>query len=223
MDNGAVIYLSDRRLCQQSPVFRCYQTPIEVEPILRFEDNTLAAQQSVEGQFDSNRIVVFLPLVGAIEVADRMVETGEVLYLFVEKGETIRLQNPYESELINYLEIHIEAKQTPTDEVVMVGFDLENKNQLHGINLRLSEFEIRTPKSTDLQSDTVFYIGKYDGRKDDILSFSEPTNVFIFIINGAFEVQNRLLESRDGLLLNDVSEIDFEALSNEAIILVVRT
>jgi quercetin 2,3-dioxygenase len=215
MDNRAVICLADRRLCEQSPVFRCYQTPIEAEPFLRFEDNTLAAQQSVEEQFESDRTIVFLPLMGTVEVNDKLVEAGQVLYQFAEKNETIIVQNPYESELINYLEIHIQSNQKPTEKVVMAEFDLGQKNQLH----RLSEFEIRTPIVTDLQSDTVCYIGKYDGRQDDVLSFSEPTTVFVFIANGAFEVQNRLLESRDGLLLYDVQTLDFEALSEEAIVL----
>ncbi len=204
MDNRAVIYLSDKRLCEQSPVFRCYQTPIEAHPFLRFEDNTLAAQQSVESQFESSRTVVFLPLMGAVEVNEQLVEAGQILYLLAQKNETVIVQNPYESGLINYLEIHIEPNYKPTEKVVITDFDLSQKNRLHNI-------ENRTKVG--------FCIGKYDGRKDGILKLEKPSDVFVFIINGAFEVQNRLLEARDGLLLNNVSEIDFEALSEEAILL----
>jgi redox-sensitive bicupin YhaK (pirin superfamily) len=39
------------------------------------------------------------------------------------------------------------------------------------------------------------------------------------VIEGAFEVQDRLLHAKDGLAVWDTNEIDFEALSNDAILL----
>ena len=58
------------------------------------------------------------------------------------------------------------------------------------------------------------------GREDGVYSLKNPQNgVFVFVIEGAFEVQNRLLEPRDGLAISAVEAIEFEALSNNAIIL----
>jgi hypothetical protein len=50
--------------------------------------------------------------------------------------------------------------------------------------------------------------------------------VFGFVIEGAFEFQNRLLETRDSIALwnedNETLQIEFEALSNDAIILIAE-
>jgi len=44
----------------------------------------------------------------------------------------------------------------------------------------------------------------------------------IFVLEGAFEAEGRLLHSRDGLALWDTNEIEIEALSNDAIILLIE-
>jgi len=47
--------------------------------------------------------------------------------------------------------------------------------------------------------------------------------VYVFVIEGAFEVQNRLLHARDGLSLSSATEVEFEALSNDAMLLILET
>ena len=39
------------------------------------------------------------------------------------------------------------------------------------------------------------------------------------VINGAFEIQNRLLENRDAIILWEITELEFEALSENALII----
>ena len=66
-------------------------------------------------------------------------------------------------------------------------------------------------------------MGKYDGRREGVFKLTKDTHtVFAFVIEGAFEVQNRLLHARDGLGLWNLDEVEFEALSNEAIILLIE-
>lgn len=66
-------------------------------------------------------------------------------------------------------------------------------------------------------------IGKFTGREETVYNVSDPrAGVFFFVVQGAFEVQYRLLESRDGLSLWSTPEIELEALSNDAIILAVE-
>jgi quercetin 2,3-dioxygenase len=45
---------------------------------------------------------------------------------------------------------------------------------------------------------------------------------FMFVIEGAFEVQNRLLQRKDGLLLPEAGEVEFVALSDNGILLVIE-
>jgi redox-sensitive bicupin YhaK (pirin superfamily) len=66
------------------------------------------------------------------------------------------------------------------------------------------------------------FIGQYDGRAEGIFTSWNPNHsAFIFVIEGAFEVQNRLLERRDGLALRNAEMVEFEALSNGAIVLII--
>lgn len=52
---------------------------------------------------------------------------------------------------------------------------------------------------------------------------SNKKGVFAFVIEGAFEIQGRLLEAKDGLALWNDNEIEMEALSNGAIILLIES
>lgn len=54
-------------------------------------------------------------------------------------------------------------------------------------------------------------------------TLKNPKNsIFIFVIEGIFEVQNRLLHARDGLSLTDIDTVELEALSNDAVILLLE-
>ncbi|MEJ0031605.1 MAG: hypothetical protein WDO15_15060 [Bacteroidota bacterium] len=110
-------------------------------------------------------------------------------------SKEITVTNPYKTELVSYLSIQLSSNLD-----VITEFDLDqNKNTL--VNLFPG-----------------IYLGKYDGRRDDALRLNDA---LVFIIEGAFEVQNRLLEPCDGLSLKNIMELEFEALSNEAILLII--
>ena len=69
----------------------------------------------------------------------------------------------------------------------------------------------------------VCFIGKFDGRKEEIYTLKNKNNgIFVFIIDGVFEVQNHLLHARDGLSLKNIEAIEFEALSENAIVLLLE-
>jgi len=62
-------------------------------------------------------------------------------------------------------------------------------------------------------------IRKYDGRIDDVYKIKNTDcRIFAFVIDGAFAVQNRMMQAIDGLALWNVDEKEFEASSNEATI-----
>ena len=64
------------------------------------------------------------------------------------------------------------------------------------------------------------FIGIFDGREEGRYILREQSHgIFGMVINGAFEFQNRLLENRDAVLITDIEELEFEALSENAIIL----
>jgi redox-sensitive bicupin YhaK (pirin superfamily) len=67
-------------------------------------------------------------------------------------------------------------------------------------------------------------IGQFRGRQEARYQLSHKTHgLFVFVIEGAFEVQGRLLHPRDGLAFWNVAEpAELEALSNDAIILLME-
>jgi myo-inositol-hexaphosphate 3-phosphohydrolase len=171
-------------------------------------DETLASGKANQYLVEEDSLIVLLPLVGTVEcdVANKvMVQAGEMLASFAHKGTTITINNPYENQLVNCLQLWF--RQDITARKGVVYFDIDsNKNQLVNI----------------LQSEIKLSIGKFDGRSEAIYKLSQDKSVFVFVIQGAFEVQHRLLESRDGLWLQNVQEIEMEALSNDAIVFLIE-
>ncbi len=94
---------------------------------------------------------------------------------------------------------------------------------------KLSRFKLHEDKDQliSLTPDNmcpIVKIGKFAGRKEAVYKISRQKNsVFAFVIQGAFEVQGRLLHARDGLgLWDDTNLIELEALSNDAIVLLLE-
>jgi hypothetical protein len=74
-----------------------------------------------------------------------------------------------------------------------------------------------------LQGENTVLIGKYDGRAEGTYLAQKPARcVCIFVIEGAFEIQNRLVQPRDGLALWNVDEMVFEVHSQDAVLMVVE-
>ena len=223
----AQIYLESLRGKFQTDGFRSLRTfnygeyrapdrgPVRTLEVLN--DETLMPECSCALQVDKFCQVILLPVVGAIEVEEkgrepRFVNSGEVLFLLASPDKHYTITNPYPDEAVNYLQIRIndgEFLSTPMSlSGITVQFDLSEKNVL---------FPVRGYNGSSAH----LFIGQYDGREEGIFtSWNADHSAFIFVIEGAFEVQNRLLERRDGLALGNADAIEFEALSNGAILLV---
>ncbi|GAB4017652.1 hypothetical protein GCM10028808_49670 [Spirosoma migulaei] len=229
----AQLYLSDQRGCSQVDYFRSFhgfnfgtyleesRTPFGALHLLN--DNTLKAGYRIGMQVEQNTNVILLPLVGGLEynspVGTGFLEAGQAQTLSLSAAMKYEISNPYETELINFLEIWLTNQSSKfTPEGHQTQFDLTNKNKL------LPLFSIHEAGQHGYAQWHSF-IGTYDGRKDDVYSMTDTTNgVFVFILSGAFEVQNRLLHARDGLALTtiDNGEVEFEALSNDAVLMILE-
>jgi len=219
----AKIFLADDRGHSEMPWFRSYNTfnfgkynneyKAAFGSLYVLNDDTLAAGKSLKLSTEENSHIVLIPVVGALAYKDSndnesLLQAGEAQLCSLQHGSSITIANPYEKETINFLQVWIKNSDSlPSGEIHQINFDLnKNNNQLIPL--------FKACNHTQLS------IGKYDGRAEDLYKLSNQSNsVFAFVIEGAFEVQNRLLHARDGLALWNVQEVEFEALSNEAIIL----
>lgn len=228
----AHLYLSDQRGCSQTDFFRSYHSfnfgPYTAEGRNPFgalrvlNDNTLAAGRSVTMQVETPADVLILPLLGGLEykseAGNGFLEAGQAQVLSLSSEMDYTINNPYETESINYLEIWF-TNPSPAfaPDITRMHFDLSIGNTL------LPIFTLNNAGSADIQQSKGF-IGRYTGRAEDLYRLKQPQNgVFVFALSGVFEVQNRLLHQRDGLSLTNVQhgEVDFEALSNDAVLLVL--
>lgn len=222
----AQIYLADQRGHSQTPVLRSFhtfnfgsyhadsRTPFGALQLLN--DDSLVAGASLSLTVEQPTDVLLLPINGGLEytcdLTSGFLEPGQSGLLSLTSGMNYTVSNPYETETIDMLQLWLTR---PADSSVSgfadTTFDLSQKNVL------LPCF----PTSADTESRV--FIGRYDGRAEDTLVVTPDQRVFVFVVQGVFEVQNRLLHERDGLALTDVqgNTVEFEALSNDAILLLI--
>jgi quercetin 2,3-dioxygenase len=225
------IFLADNRGCDANDWFRSYNTfnfgkyfdehKYPFGDLYALNDNTVAGGYSVNLDIEEGSFVLLVPVVGTVlckagEGGISIINTGQLQISKVTGGTTIELLNCYENELINFIEILIKSGSTGSyNKNVLFTFDLdENKNQLIKITGSAAA-EINSP---------VVSMGKFTGRHEAVYELQNKLNdLFFFVIQGVFEVQGRLLHARDGLgLWNEPGDIDLEALSNDAIVLIIE-
>lgn len=219
------IFLSDERGCTQTEWFRSYNTfnfgkyrhehKQAFGNLYVLNDDTLAGGHSIKLTVEESTLILLLPIIGAIVYEDNngntgIVNSGEMQMLYMDANSTVNLSNPYENGLVNFLQLWIKHPFTPGNTNRLLHFDLKDRNKL-----------ISVTGKTKAQQHPAVAIGKFIGRHEAAYKTSNQNSVFVFVIQGVFEVQGRLLHARDGLALwNEPNEIELEALSNDAIVMV---
>lgn len=222
----ATIYLSVQRGCSQNALYRSFHTfnfgsyaHAHRRPesnLLVFNDDTLGGGHAMTYTADEDSFVLLIPVVGGVgyrrdQNAGSVAEAGQTHMFYAAKDASYQLYNPYPHELINFLHLRIRAAAPNAAIIEQAAFDLDtNPNRL---------LPFLDPGATGLAG----YIGKFGGRHEGQYKTMRPDGyIFAFVIEGVFEIQNRLLESRDGLALRHCQEIEFEALSSGAIVLILE-
>ncbi|MFV5697027.1 hypothetical protein ACM55H_01545 [Flavobacterium sp. ZT3R17] len=222
--NPAQIFKSESRGQLESKGHNCFSTfnfgsyfeesrkPFGSLHVLNEE--ILAPQHSTKTVLEANAAVLILPLFGGVDYKDSLgnesfIGVEQIRIVSTKKRMSFELTNSYEEENVSYLQIGFNAKsQDFESNFQQFDFGLTNKNQL------IPLFEI---------SNAFGFIGMYDARKEGFYSLKNNSNgVFIFVINGAFEIENRLLESKDGLSLSGIDYLEWEALSENALLIVLE-
>ena len=226
-DTKAIIHLADNRGHLQGEWMRSIMTfnfgnyrAENREPfgtIQVFNEDTLAAGKSIKMMLEENTEVIILPLVGTLFFKDELgnsnyINPGQLQLFSAAKQMSYEISNPFENgELVNFLQIWLYKNESVfTTKTQLFNFDLSQINLLQPII-----------SPANLQQPAYCYIGKYQGRKKgEYILKNKENGIYAFVIEGVFEVQDRLLHTKDGLAIWGAEEIDFEALSNEAILLV---
>lgn len=243
------IFLSDERGHQELDWFRSFHTfnfgqyqhdhKAAMGPLYVLNDETLAGGRGLMLTVEEDSDILLVPVVGALSLKDSrgntcLIEAGQCCLETALAGTVIELSNPYEEDLVNFLQVWFKRVSAP-GKIGLSGYEPGAQEEQAGP--QLFSFNINTDKNklielfpasaeTTSSSNRPYgrqFIGKFTGREEIVHTIAPPCNgLFFFVIEGAFEVQYRLLHARDGLVLWDLQEVEFEALSNDAIVLVVE-
>lgn len=225
----AQIYKAELRGLTESDVFRRHATfnfgdyseasrhPLGL--LLALNDETLGAGNTIFRHIEEQTDILILPLVGGLIFrdsfgAEHTIGTEQIGLFSGEKGNAYQLTNPYKKELVNYLQIWIKGGKKFKPGSGGRDFDFSQRNTL---------IPIFGDAGLPMHSKTTGFIGIYDGRTEGSHQLQNPQNgLFVFVINGAFEFDNILLESRDALSIVNAETLEFEALSKNAMLLIIE-
>ncbi|MDX1956822.1 MAG: hypothetical protein SFU20_14930 [Chitinophagaceae bacterium] len=212
----ARIFLSERRGHFENRYHRAYHSVYTKDPvgkIVRVEEHTLAPGSSLVFTPLPDESILVLPIVGGVEsFSDHLrlqwVDAGEWWALAAGGRQELEFRNPH-PELINFLLIGRSGPKT----------DNINEPQMGKLLLEDNRQGILTiPVNTG--SFSSIHIGKMGGRMD--VQFEPAANemgMYFQVIQGAFELEGRLLQPGDGLAMDGWRMYDIEALSEDAILL----
>lgn len=222
------IYLAGQRGLRESSWYRIFHTfntegyrQAHREPfgaLYALNDETLAGHKSLHTDVAENSYLWLLPVVGMITYRNEqgngaVLEAGEMMFAQLPAGSGFTITNPYEDELqlVNYMTILLKAGNNNGIKAPhLFSFDMNSHNQLE--KWRINGLP-----------GLAFAMGKFDGRKAATHTLRNPAKgAYAIVIQGAFEVNGRLLHERDGVALWDTAEVEFEALSNQAIIFLIE-
>lgn len=183
---------------------------------LALNDETLGADPSVRFVVDVDTLVLLLPVVRGIVIHDgneeKFVHAGQAQWLHRKAGGRFVITNPFHTELVTYLQLWF-ACDSPLALSTTVSFALGEKQ-----NSFVELLPFIEEKSYALQAS----LGKFNGRQEALYRLPATRDAaMVFVVQGAYEVENRLLESGDGLAIWNTDRVELEALSNGAIILVL--
>lgn len=216
------IYKSDSRGNNESDRYRClatlnfenYQDDFRkpIGKMVVFNDETIGCLNTITFKIQENQIVILIPLVGKINVktndSNLILYPNEVCVFDFYENQIFEIQNSSATELVNYLQIRVTANEVLNPVFNKLTYSLDEKNKLNPV------FSIQN---------TIGFIGCFNARKSAFYNLKNPKNyLFAFVINGAFEFQNRLIEKGDGIRFNGFEALEFEALSENAIVLILE-
>ncbi|MCC6287025.1 MAG: hypothetical protein IT249_04005 [Chitinophagaceae bacterium] len=226
--SNAKIFLAKERGKNETAVMRSYKTfnsgnyfnehKTAFGNLYLLNDDTLAPAETIKMIVEEESYIVFLPVAGGINYTDSTghkvtIMAGEAQIKLTLPGTIVEIENAYEDSLVNYLHIRFRPVAAPASAIhELVSFNIDrNKN-------RLVQVSRQNPGLPFMLS-----MVKLGGRS--AIAY-EPCNkkngVYAYVIEGAFEVQYRLLHERDGLALRELPEMEAEALSNDAILLIAE-
>lgn len=160
-------------------------------------------------EYKENCTILMIVLYGEIIINDfeKPISAEQIFTLKSSESNFLTLKNNLPSEKADVLILELKSKTS------------ENSFSIENLNLNEKNTLIQISKNLEYPN----FIGLYEGRKEqEYFLYEKGSSIFGMVINGAFEFQNRLMESRDAINLNEIETLEFEALSENALIILLE-
>ena len=183
-------------------------------------EETLAGGHALNFTVAEASHVLIIPITGAVALTglgqpETSVGVEEATVLTLPADSTLHVRNPYDTDLVSFLHIWLLA-DAPGD-------DSSEQRGIFSVEAIQNQLARLLPMTAVDTLPFAVSLGRFDGRQETVYQLKNPANsVFVFTLAGAFEVESRLLHEKDGLALWNVAEIELEALSNDALVLVLE-
>lgn len=211
MNQQTQILLQYNRLRKENEACRIEETLLPSEKdnaLLSIQEITTGANANVAFTWQHNGSTLLIPVVGNIVINEfASLSPGSALVMAATTGFQYTIQNEQVNDPCLFLQINMAL----TDKECQ--FDLNPQS----IEPKNKWITLATFGNT-----TNVGMVKMDGRQEHVLPMEPGEQVTAFIINGAFEMNGCLLHRGDALVLKGTLVAEWEALSEEAIILLIQ-
>ena len=184
-------------------------------------DDTVAAGRGFGTHPHSNMEIISIPLEGDLQHMDdignsTVIKAGDVQVMSAGTGVSHSEYNKNKDQPVKFLQIWIipnKENVTPRYDQISIN-DIATKNSL---------YQILSPNQDDsgvwIHQNAWFHLGEYESETTDSYTLKKKGNgVYIFVLEGEFELENQKLSKRDGLGIWDIDTINFKTNGNSKIL-----
>lgn len=205
--------------------FANYQNPERMNfgALRVLNDDTIAAGMGFGTHPHENMEIITIPLEGDLEHKDSMgnigvINKGEIQVMSAGTGVHHSEYNKNADQAVKVLQLWVFPKKqnvTPRYDQMSVR-DLKKPNDF---------YQVLSPNSEDagmwVHQDTWFHLGEFDVEKSLDYTIKKPGNgVYVFVIEGSFNVEGESLKIRDAIGIWDTETICFTAQPRSKVLLV---
>ena len=188
-------------------------------------DDTVEAGRGFGTHPHDNMEIISIPLEGDLQHKDSMgnvsvIRNGDVQVMSAGTGIQHSEMNKNRDQQVKFLQIWLfpnKKNVTPRyDQITLEEKDRKNKLQ-----------QILSPNKNDagvwIHQNAWFHLGTFDQGKQVNYKIKSPGNgVYAFVLSGEFSIQSQTLQSRDGLGVWDVNQLNIQSKSNNAELLLME-
>lgn len=185
-------------------------------------DDLVQAGQGFGTHPHDNMEIISIPLEGDLEHKDSMgnvavIRAGDVQVMSAGSGITHSEYNKNKNKDVEFLQIWVfpnKKNVTPRYDQISIR-DIETENKF---------YQVLSPNKEDqgvwINQDAWFHIGKFtSGRSDEYKIHKKGNGVYAFVLEGEIEINNEILNKRDGIGIWDTDAINVKATENARVLL----